>query len=106
MKVSELTAANLATYLKIESEDLGGEQEEELTGYLDQAKAFAMSYTGRDAAYFDEHADLTIAVLCQAGDYYTRRDMVTNMKGVGTASVNKSVQTILDMHSCNLVPTE
>lgn len=106
MKVSELTVANLAAYLKIESDDMDVTETAVLTAFLDSARHYAVEYTGRTVDELDGYSDAAIAVLCLAGDFYTNRDMYTNLKGTGTASVNQTVSSILNMYAVNLVPTE
>ncbi len=104
MKASELTVADLASYLKIESDDLDDVETAMLQSFLDAAWEYAKSYTGQTEEYLDGKNEVAIAALCLAGDMYTNRDMYTNLKGTGTATVNRTVQTILDMHSKNQIP--
>lgn len=106
MITSALTYADLANYLKIESEDIDPVEQAVLTGFLSAAKTYAAGYTGLTAAELDEHEDIAIAVLCLAGDFYTNRDMYTVLKGTGNNAVNRTVQSILDMHARNLIPVE
>lgn len=104
MKVSEITVTELAAYLKIESDDLDVVETAVLQTFVDAAKEHAIQYTGRTEDELDMHGDCAVAVLCLAGDLYTNRDMYTNLKGAGTATVNKTVQSILDMYATNLIP--
>lgn len=104
MKVSELTTTECAAYLRIEKDDLDIVEESTMQAFLDAAVNYACQYTGRTVDELDEHGDAAIAVLCLVGDLYTNRDMYTNLKGTGTASVNKTVQSILNMYAVNLIP--
>lgn len=106
MKVSELTTSELAAYLKIETDDLDIVETAVLQSFLDAATNYAIQYTGRTLDELDEHGDCVVAVLCLAGDFYTNRDMYTNLKGTGTASVNQTINSILNMYAVNLVPSE
>lgn len=106
MKISELTTTDLAAYLKIETDDIDLVETAMLQAFLDSAKNYAIQYTGRTADELDTYPDAGIAVLCLAGDFYTNRDMYTNIKGTGTASINRSIQSILNMHTVNLIPKE
>lgn len=104
MKVSEITINDLAAYLRIETDDIDVVETAVLQAFLDAAVNYAVKYTGRTAEKLDEYADAGIAVMCLAGDLYTNRDMYTNLKGTGSAAVNKTVQSILDMYAVNLIP--
>lgn len=97
-KVSEVTAADLAEYLRV------GEVAASEKGFLDTiigaAKSYIAKYTGLTSEQLDESSDLAIAlfVLCQ--DMYDNRALY-----VDSANVNLAVQSILDMHSVNLLPS-
>lgn len=97
-KVSEVTAADLAEYLRV------GEVTESEGGFLSTiigaAKSYMCKYTGLAAEQLDESSDLVFAlfVLCQ--DMYDNRALY-----VDSANVNLAVQSILDMHSVNLLPS-
>lgn len=106
MKISELTVSDVAAYLKIEDADLTDSEPALIEAMLNAAKTYVQNYTGRDSEYLDQFPDVAIAALCLAGDFYTNRDMFTNIKGTGVASVNRTVQSILDMHQFNLLPSE
>ena len=106
MKTSELTVSDLAAYLKIEDTDLTDSEPGILTAMLNAAKMYVQNYTGRDLNYLDQFPDVAIAALCLAGDFYTNRDMFTNIKGTGVAHINQTVQSILNMHQFNLLPEE
>lgn len=97
-KVSEVTAADLAEYLRV------GEVAESEEGFLNTiigaAKSYMCKYTGLAAEQLDESRDLVQVfwVLCQ--DMYDNRALY-----VDSANVNRMVQSILDMHSVNLLPS-
>ena len=80
MKASELKAADLAGYLRIEPEDLDGTETAMLDAFLNAARNYAQNYTGQTIERLDPHEDVAIAVLCLAGDLYTNRDMYTQLK--------------------------
>jgi hypothetical protein len=104
MTVSALTYSDLANYLRIEAADITTAEQATLTAFLSAAVEYVQTYSGLTTEECDEHADIAIAVLCVAGDFYTNRDMYTNLKGTGTATVNRTVQAILDKYATNLVP--
>ena len=95
MKVSELTSSYLADYLKAE--------EDNLDLYLDAAKAYVKGYVGLDDDAIDEHEDITIAVLAVAADMYDNRNVQV---GIQNSYLNKMLQSLLFIHSTNLLPSE
>ena len=59
---------------------------------------YVKTYTGLNDTQMDEHEDLSIAVLCLISDMYDNRQMY-----VDKSNVNRVVDTILSMHSVNLI---
>lgn len=99
MKVSELTVADIADYLRIMPGDLDETEKKAMAGFLEAAKSYVMSYTGLTEAEVDTYPDIVPAVCCLAGDFYTNRDMTPAVKG----NSNRTVESILNMHSVNLL---
>ena len=99
MKVSELTVADIADYLRIMPGDLDETEKKAMAGFLEAAKSYVMSYTGLTEAEVDAYPDIVPAVCCLAGDFYTNRDMTPAVKG----NSNRTVESILNMHSVNLL---
>ena len=97
-KVSEVTSTDLVEYLRV------GEVTESEEGFLDTiigaAKSYMCKYTGLTAEQLDESSDLVIAMLVLCQDMYDNRAMY-----VDSTNVNLAVQSILDMHSVNLLPS-
>ena len=97
-KVSEVTSSDLAEYLRV------GEVTESEEGFLstiiDAAKSYMRKYTGLTAEQLDESSDFVVALLVLAQDMYDNRALY-----VDSANVNLAVQSILDMHSVNLLPS-
>ncbi len=97
MKVSEMTVSDIAEYCRI------AEPSEADNAFLSQAieaaKAFIRSYTGLDNASIDEHEDFVIVVYILAQDMYDNRSLYNDRK----VSLNNTVETILGMHSVNLL---
>lgn len=98
LKVSDVTSADLAEYLRV------GEVTPYEDGYLSTligaATAYMCKYTGLTTAQLDESQDFVpvLLVLCQ--DMYDNRALY-----VDSANVNRMVQSTLDMHSVNLLPS-
>ncbi len=97
-KVSEVTADDLAEYLRV------GEVTASEDGFLETiisaATAYMSKYTGLTAAQLDESKDFVVALFVLAQDMYDNRAMY-----VDSSNVNQAVQSILDMHSVNLLPS-
>jgi len=94
MKPSELTVDTVIKYARIEE----GAAEIDPQLLLQSALAYVKGYTGLDDAAMDDHEDLSIAILVLCSDLYDNRQMT-----VDRANINRTVQTILDLHSVNLV---
>ena len=97
-KVSEVTSTDLAEYLRVG--EVTDSEEGFLRTIIGAATAYMCKYTGLTAEQLDESSDLVFAmfVLCQ--DMYDNRTLY-----VDSANVNRMVQSILDMHSVNLLPS-
>lgn len=98
VKVSEVTAADLAEFLRVG--EVTPSEEGFLSTIIGAAKSYMCKYTGLTSAQLDESQDLVqvLLVLCQ--DMYDNRALY-----VDSANVNRMVQSILDMHSVNLLPS-
>lgn len=97
-KVSEVTAADLAEYLRVG--EVTPSEEGLLATIIGAAKSYMCKYTGLTAEQLDESSDLVIALLVLCQDMYDNRALY-----VDSANVNLAVQSILDMHSVNLLPS-
>lgn len=97
-KVSEVTSTDLAEYLRV------GEATPSEDGFLKTiigaATAYMSKYTGLTAAQLDESEDFVVALFVLAQDMYDNRALY-----VDSSNVNLAVQSILDMHSVNLLPS-
>ena len=95
-KVSDITASDTQNYLRI------SELTEADTKYLETIKNVAIDFiknnTGVDDDTIDKYADFIIVVYVLCQDMYDTRSYY-----VDGNNVNKVVQTILDMHSRNLL---
>ena len=99
IKVSDITVTDVTDYLRIP--EVTAEDIALLTTALNVAKQYVMSYTGLDAEGMDAHEDLVIViyVLCQS--MYDNRAMY-----VDKSNLNNVVESILNLHSTNLLPSE
>lgn len=97
-KVSDVTSADLAAFLRVS--EVTPYEDGYLSTLIGAATAYMCKYTGLTAAQLDESQDFVpvLLVLCQ--DMYDNRTLY-----VDSANVNLAVQSILDMHSVNLLPS-
>lgn len=95
-KVSEITVDSLKNYLRLS--DVSDEDEK----YLETIKKVAIDYiknnTGLNDKDLEQYNDLIIVVYVLCQDMYDTRTYY-----VDNNNVNKVVQSILDMHSRNLL---
>lgn len=97
-KVSEITVKNVADYIRLDDP-----VESNIETYLNIAKNYISSYTGipitsEKGESLDDFPDFVIVVYILCQDMYDNRTLY-----VEKSNINKVVQTILDMHSRNLL---
>ena len=93
-KVSDITAADLAEYLRIPDPDASDLQL--LNNLFGSAKAYMTGYTGQTD--LDLYRDFVTAALVLVQDAWDNRALY-----VGSNNVNKVIENILNMHSVNLL---
>lgn len=94
--ISQITAQDLADYLRIcevTEDDLTT-----LSTLLGVAKDYVSKYTGQTLAKLDTLKDVIIVVFILVQDMYDNRALY-----VDSANVNKVVESILGLHSVNLL---
>ena len=96
-KVSEITIKDVTEYIR---DDVEGDK---IATYLNIAKNYISSYTGipitsEEGESLDDFPDFVIVVYILCQDMHDNRAMY-----VDKSNINKVVQTILDMHSRNLL---
>ena len=96
-KVSEITYEDVASYIKL---DLPLEEDEKnlLNNLINISKSFIMNYTGKSEDKLDDYPDFVIVVFILCQDMYDTRNLY-----VDKTNINKVVETILGMHSENLL---
>ena len=94
MKPSEINAQTVLGFLRLDGEpdDVSPDT------LLAAAKSYIMSYTGLDEAEMDLHEEISIAILVLCSDLYDNRQTA-----VESDKVNRTVWSILDLHSTNLL---
>ena len=94
--VSQITAQDVADYLRIceaTQDDLNT-----LSTLLTVAKVYIGEYTGRTIQELDNYKDIIIVVLILCQDMWDNRTLY-----VDSSNVNKVVESILGLHSVNLL---
>ena len=95
-KVSEITAVDLAEYLRLD--EVSADDTNTLNNLLGIAKTFITNYTGRKAEELDDFQDFVIVVFVLVQDMWDNRTLYVDKN-----ELNKVVETILGMHSVNLL---
>ena len=93
-KVSEITIKDVADYIRVD-------EDSNIETYLNIAKNYISSYTGipvtsEDGESLDDFPDFIIVVYILCQDMHDNRALY-----VDKINVNKTVQTVLDMHTRN-----
>jgi hypothetical protein len=94
--VSQITPQDLADYLRIcepTTDDLNT-----LSTLLTVAKVYVAEYTGRTIQDLDNYRDIIIVVMILVQDMFDNRTLY-----VESDNVNKVVESILNLHSVNLL---
>lgn len=95
-KVSEITYLDVAEYLRLD--ETVQADITTLNNLIGIAKAFISSYTGKTILELDDYQDLVIVVLILVQDMWDNRTMY-----VDSNNINHVVQSILGLHSVNLL---
>ena len=95
-KVSDITVDSVAEYLRLD--EVSEEEKNTLTTLISIATSYIKSYTGLDDAGVDKYPEFVIVVLILCQDMWDNRTMYVDSK-----DLNNTVQSILAMHSVNLL---
>lgn len=94
--VSQITANDIAAYIRLD--EVTVDDTNTLNNLLAVAKSFIVNYTGRSEEELDNYPDFVIVVLILCQDMWDNRTLY-----VEKTNLNKVVETILGMHSVNLL---
>ena len=101
MKVSEITAKDVANYLRLS--EVSNEDEKDIDLFLNIAKNYIENYTvipqkseNVEDETLDTYSDFIIVVYVLCQDMYDNRRMYVDGK-----NINNTIKTILDMHTRN-----
>ena len=95
-KVSQITYSDVAEYLRIP--ELATSEQNLLTNLINISKDFISKYTGIAPENLDDYNDFVIVVFVLCQDMYDNRTLY-----VDKSNLNKVVDTILGMHTVNLL---
>lgn len=94
MEISRISVSQVAEYIREPVDNCVGI----LPSIMDAARAYIRAYTGLTDEQMDAHEDLTMAYLLLCQELYDHRSA-----GEDSADVNRTLDTILGMHTRNLV---
>lgn len=94
MKISEISLIDVKNYLHVYHD----EDDKLITAILYAAKSFVRNYTGLPDEKLNISDDLSVAVFIISAELYDNR-----VYTMDNTDVNPVIQTILDMHSVNLL---
>jgi hypothetical protein len=95
MKLNEIQVSDVVEYLRLEE---GEYSETFIANLLDVAKNFIKAYTGLTDEETNKHDDFYIVAMVLCQDMYDNRSLYIDKN-----NLNKVVETILGMHSVNLL---
>lgn len=95
-KVSDITEKSVADHLRLD--EVTESEKDTLTTLISIATSFIKSYTGLDDAGVDKYPEFVIVVFNLCQDMWDNRTMYVDSK-----NLNNTVQSILAMHSVNLL---
>ena len=95
-KVSDISYQDLADYLRLS--EIDDDDINTLNNLLNVSKTFISNYTGRTTEELDNYQDFVIVVFVLCQDMWDNRTLY-----VDKASLSYPVETILGMHSINLL---
>lgn len=97
-KVSDITYTDVADYIRLD--EVSNTEINTLNNLINISKTFISNYTGRTIEELDNYQDFIIVVLILCQDMWDNRTLY-----VDKSNLNHVVETILGMHSVNLIPT-
>lgn len=95
-KVSDITYQDIAKYIRLD--EITQDDQNTLNALINVSKSFIAGYTGLTPEQMDTHTDFVIVVFILCQDMWDNRTLY-----VDNANLNRVVETILGMHSVNLL---
>ncbi|MGN0512745.1 MAG: head-tail connector protein [Lachnospiraceae bacterium] len=98
MLIKDVTKEQICEYMKLDYCELDVEEVVVLDAAIDAAFQYIINYTGISKEKIENMHDMTLAYLCLVQDMYDNRTLQIEKN-----TLNKTIQTILDMHCENLL---
>lgn len=98
-KVSDITYSDVAEYLRLS--EVTTSDQAYINTLINIAKDFISNYTGIEETALDDYKDFIIVVFVLCQDMYDTRAYY-----VDKTNMNNVVESILGLHSINLLPQE
>lgn len=98
-KVSDITYQDVADYIRLD--ELDANDINTLNTLIGISKTFIKNYTGRSEEELDNFQDFVIVVFILCQDMWDNRTLY-----VDKTNLNYVIESILGLHSVNLLPTE
>lgn len=98
-KVSDITYQDVADYIRLS--EVTASDQSLLNTLIGISKDFIVNYTGIDESALDDYQDFVIVVFVLCQDMYDTRTLY-----VDKSNLNNVIESILGMHSVNLLPKE
>lgn len=98
-KVSDITASDVAEYLRLP--EVTADDLTSLNNLIGISKVYMSNYTGRTEEELDNYKDFVIVCFVLIQDMWDNRALY-----VDSSNLNKVVESILGLHSVNLLPRE
>ncbi len=95
-KISDVTYSDVADYIHVY--DLTDDEINTLNTLITVAKSYIQQYTGRTETEIDGYSDLVIVLLILIQDMWDNRTLY-----VDKSNLNNVVESILNLHSVNLL---
>lgn len=95
-KVSEITSVDCVEYMRLD--EVSQDDTNMLNSLIGVAKTFIQNYTGRTSEELDNYQDFVIVVFVLVQDMWDNRSLY-----VDKTNLNNVVESILGMHSVNLL---
>lgn len=95
MKISEIVPEDIVRYAKLNEDEY---DERLLKTIMEAAKQYISGYTGVSPNQLDNYEDFSIAYMILCEDMYDNRTLTAE-----NTNMNRVVDTILGMHSRNLI---
>lgn len=96
-KISDITYQDVAEYIRLS--EVTTSDQNYINNLINISKDYIQKYTGIAQENLDNYNDLVIVVFVLCQDMYDNRSLY-----VDNSNLNKVVETILGMHSINLLP--